>query len=198
MSQTIVIADNHPILRAGLKLVLNTLPGFRVVGEAASGRQVVKLCEDLQPDVVLMDINMPNGNGVEATRILHRKFPKMIIVGLSAFKHEEMQREIMQAGAAGFISKETDFEVLVEILQQIVQGATAMSPTKQNDFALTPMEIKMLILLAEGNDRQQIADDLSISINTVKMHFRNLYQKLDVANAHEAVKVVLAGMCQGL
>ncbi len=188
---TILIADNHPISRAGMKFVLNLERDFDVIAEATSGKQAIELCEQLKPKIVLMDINMPLMNGVEATQIIHRKQPHIIIIAITAFRHEEMQQEMLRAGASGYITKDTDFADMITLIRTIIAGTTATTDSTATLFDLTNMELRILTLLAEGHDRQKIADMLTISINTVKMHFRNLYQKLGVANANDAIRVAI-------
>ncbi len=188
---TIVIADNHPVSRAGLRLVLEGIADFEVIGEATSGQQAIRVCQQLVPDIVLMDVNMPNGNGVDATTILHRQFPTMIIIAVSGFRHEEMQQEIMRAGAAGYISKETEFTDMIQQIFQIAGGKKPSTEPTVDRFNLTHMEHRVLLLLAEGYDRQQIAGQLTLSINTVKMHLRNIYQKLGISNAKDAIHIAM-------
>jgi DNA-binding NarL/FixJ family response regulator len=187
----ILIVDNHPVARAGLKLVLEATSDFKVIGCAASGQEAIQLCQELQPDIILMDVNMPDGNGVETTQILHGQYPQLLIIGVSGYQHVEIQQEIVQAGAAGYISKETDFVEMVKMIKAFTTRAINPVAPNENPFHLTPSEQKVLYLLAEGYDRQQIADDLAISLNTVKMHIRNLYQKLSVANAADAIKMAI-------
>lgn len=187
----IAVVDNHPVWRAGLKLVLNDTVDFTVIAEAESGHQAIEVCQKSQPDIVLMDVNMPNGNGIEATQVLHSLFPGMIIIAISGFWHEEIQKEVLRAGAVGYISKESEFDEMIRLIRAITDGYTVRSSARTDQFHLTNMEYKMLCLLAEGKDRQEIADLLIISINTVKMHFRNLYQKLGVDNANDAIKTAL-------
>lgn len=187
----VIIADNHSISRIGLKVVLENTGEFTVVGEATSGQQIVSLCSALQPDLVLMDINMPNGNGVEATQIIHRKHPDILVIAVSGYRHEEMQREAMAAGAIGYISKDIDFEDMLKLIRAFIAGASAPPQTAQSAFNLTNSERKVLFLLAEGHDRQQIAEMLGISLNTVKMHLRNLYQKLNVSTSDEAIIIAI-------
>jgi NarL family two-component system response regulator YdfI len=186
----LLIADNHAISRAGLRIILESSGDFQVIGEATTGQEAITLAEQLQPDVVLMDVNMPKSNGIEATQILHRQFPELIIIAISAFTHSEMQALMLRSGASGYISKDTEFDDMLVIIRRIIYERRVTHTTPFN-FNLTHMEIHVLHLLAEGKERQQIADDLSISLNTVKMHLRNLYQKLRVANAADAIRVAL-------
>lgn len=135
---------------------------------------------------------MPNGNGIEATQVLCSRFPEMIIIAVSGLGHEEIQKEVLQAGAIGHISKECDFGEMIHLIRAMTDGCYSARPeASPNPFHLTTMELKVLSLLAEGKDRQEIASLLTISINTVKMHFRHLYQKLGVNNANDAVKMAL-------
>lgn len=187
----VLIADNHPISRAGLRLVLESTAEFSIVGEAMTGLQAVNLCKQLLPDLVLMDVNMPNGNGLEATEVIHRELPKIRVIAISGYDHEEVQREIYRAGAIGFIPKSTDFQDMLSIIRSLVAGAHTQLGSQESLFDLTKTEFKILALLAEGHDRQQIADNLQVSINTVKMHLRNLYQKLNVSSSDQAIKVAI-------
>jgi DNA-binding NarL/FixJ family response regulator len=189
----VVIADNHPVFRVGLKIVLETTAEFSVIGDAASGEECVTICKALQPDVVLIDIHMPNGNGVEATSTLHQLFPQMVIIGISAFKLDAMHQNMLRAGAVGLISKETDFERLIEqislLLDTSVHPLTQIVPTTL--LSLTNAEQQVLALLAVGYDRKMVAEYLNISYNTVKMHCRHLYRKLGVSTSQEAVSIAL-------
>ncbi|MFN8528134.1 MAG: response regulator transcription factor [Anaerolineae bacterium] len=185
----IVIADNHSIFRAGLKIVLETTGDFVVIGEASNGREAVESCQTHQPDVVLMDVHMPNGNGIEATEVLHQLFPKLIIIGVSAFSFEVMQQGMLRAGAIGFISKEVDFAEIIERIFSLIAMTHNLRCPLPEIASLTNMEQKVLALLAAGDDRKRIAEYLGISYNTVKMHCRHLYRKLKVSTAQEAIQI---------
>lgn len=192
MIYKVIIADNHPVFRAGLKIVLETTGDFVIIGEASNGREAIEQCQKLQADVVLMDVYMPDGNGIETTGILHRQFPQIHIIGVSAFRAEEMQEDMLRAGAIGFISKETDFEQLILEIRDLIAKATV--PTKNDSaslFQLTHTERQVLALLAAGCERQQVADQMSISYNTVKMHCRNIYSKLGVSTQQDAINMAL-------
>ncbi len=178
-----VIADNHPIFRAGLKIVLETTAQFAVIGEAASGIECIALCKTLQPDVVLMDVHMPNGNGIEATQTLHQLFPKLIIIGVSAFSFEVIEQDMLRAGAIGFISKEADFAQIIDRVFSLIAVTHDLRVPLPDIASLTNMEQQVLALLA--------AEHLNISYNTVKMHCRHLYRKLGVSTSQEAVIIAL-------
>lgn len=189
----VIIVDNHPISRSGLKLVLGSYNFFKVIGESSNGDSGVLLCSKLQPDIVLMDINMPHMNGIEATIQLRRLFADMIIIAFSGYLHIEMQNEAFKAGANGYISKEEDFETIVEQILTIANHTVLPVVHVRNNylFNLTATEQKILTLLAEGLNRQQVADELKVSLNTVKMHLKSLYAKLQVHNSSEAISIAL-------
>ncbi len=187
----VVVAENHSMTRLGLRVTLESLPDFEVVAEASTGNQSVELCRTLRPDIVLMDINMPDGNGIEATKVIHRLYPNIIIIAYSAYMFDELQRDIMRAGAAGFISKETDFSDVGRLIRVIISRAPTPPLKFRMQFGLTRMEYLVLLMLAEGANRKAIAQRFNISINTTKMHLRNLYSKLSVSSAKEAVKLAL-------
>jgi DNA-binding NarL/FixJ family response regulator len=189
----VVITDNHPISRAGLKLVLQTTSDFVVVGEACCGREAIELCQKLQPEIVLMDVHMPDGNGIETTNILHRQFPQMQIIGISGFRAEEMQEDMLRAGAIGFLSKETDFEQILFEIRALLSKVSSVQAKSDSEslFRLTHTERQVLALLAAGSDRHQIADQMGISYNTVKMHCRNIYSKLGVSTQQDAINMAL-------
>lgn len=189
----VLIADNHPVFRVGLKIVLETTSQFLVIGEAANGEECVALCMELQPDVVLMDVHMPNGNGVEATQTLHPLFPNLIIIGVSAYGFDVMQQAMLRAGAISVISKETDFDQLIEQITSLIDAAEQPHAPKlpRARLPLTHAEQQVLALLVTGYDRRMIAEYLGISYNTVKMHCRHLYRKLGVSTSKDAVKVAV-------
>jgi len=188
----IVIAENHPIFREGMKLILDNVIDFNIVGDATTGQHAIRICKELNPDVLLLDINMPNGNGIEVTEILKHERPEIIIIAVSGYLHEDVQREILRAGASGYISKEAEYDDIITQIKRILKGVNSASLIKKpTKFGITTTEFKVLTLLAEGHSRPDIADQLTISINTVKMHFRNLYQKLGVKTAKDAIRVAI-------
>lgn len=189
---TVVIIDNHPISRSGLKIALREYPQFNVIGEASNGEDGINVCNELKPDIVTMDINMPGTNGIDATAMLREQFPDMIIIGLSGYMSPNIRVSILRAGADGFISKETEFHDIIQELQQITEKVARIDDTHQPDlFQLTTTEQHVLSLLAGGNNRRQIADELKISINTVKMHLKNLYSKLNAKSSNEALDIAI-------
>jgi len=186
---TVLLADDHIVVRQGLCVLLNSTADITVSGQAGTGRQAVELARKLRPDVIIMDITMPDLNGVEATREILRDRPEAKVVILSAHRDEEYVRSAIEAGAKGYLLKcATDDDLLGAILQAH-QGNAAFSPciSKQmleycrgHNSVLTARELEVLRLIAQGRLNKQIASDLTISIKTVETHRQNLMDKLNI------------------
>lgn len=192
----IVLADDHAILRSGLRLMLNKTSPFQVVGEAQSGREAVKLTTELQPDLVIMDITMPDMNGLEATAEIRRLFPAIKVLMLTMHETEEMLFRTIQVGASGYVLKKSADTELVEAIHQVLAGETFLRPEmatqviqdymgrvqsgeERNSFEdLTEREREVLKLLAEGMTNKQVADSLVLSIRTVETHRARIMDKL--------------------
>lgn len=189
----VVVADNHPIFRIGLRIVLESSTRFEVVGEAVNGAECIAVCKALQPDVALIDVHMPNGNGIEATDTLHQLYPQMVIIGITAYNLDMLHPDMLRAGASSLVSKETDFEQLIEQIAALVEARidARLRKSLPSGVPLTRAEHRILILLAAGYDRKMISENLSISYNTVKMHCRHLYRKLGVSSVQEAIKIAV-------
>ncbi len=194
---TIVLAEDHAIVREGIKILLETEADFKVVGEAVSGRQAVDMVHDLRPDVVVMDIAMPLLNGLEATRQIRKDVPKTKVVILSAHSDDTYVEHAMKLGASGFVIKQTSASSLSEAIRAAHQGNTFFSPSiakrrlhrnqktptrkgllKSKILDLTSREIEVLQLIAEGLANKQVAAELGISIKTVEKHRDNLMRKI--------------------
>lgn len=201
MTIRILIVDDHGVLRAGLRALLNAEDGFEVVGEAASGEQALEQVERLQPRVVLMDISMPGISGIEVTRRLAKKYPGIFILLLTLHEDTGLLREAMQAGASGFILKKAvDYE-LIEAIRQVSEGRMYIHPAmtralmdekpparKDKDITLTQREVDVLRLLARGFTNRQIAEELALSTRTVETHRANLMAKLDLHSRVELMR----------
>jgi DNA-binding NarL/FixJ family response regulator len=209
----IVIADDHQIIRQGLRSLLKSQPGVEVVAEAEDGRSAVKLAAELEPDVVVMDINMPDLNGIDATRqITHRNggqpghSPK--VVGLSAYSDRRFTMEMLNAGASGFVVKDAAFVELAEAIRTVVSDKVYLSPSiagfvvepaADNGPAeipsafsqLSPREREILQLTAEGKAMKEIAVQLDISIKTVETHRRKVMEKLGMDSVAELTKYAI-------
>lgn len=224
----VLLADDHDILRQGLKLLLSLQPEeIEVVGEARTGREAVDLARALQPDVVVMDITMPDMDGLEACRIIHQQQPETQVLMLTMHESEEYFLQALRVGAAGYVVKKaapTELSLAITSVAQggaflypglakvLIRGYTEGSPTaslastdaRETDrdsaaqlHVLTPREMEVLKLVAEGYTNQEIADQLVISIKTVQAHRANVMEKLGLRNITHLVRfAVRAGLIQ--
>lgn len=196
---TVLLADDHMIVREGLRRLLESECDIEVVGEAASGRQAVALTEKLMPDVVVMDIAMPLLNGLEATRQIHKAFPGVKVLILSAHSDDAYVESVTSLGATGYLIKQTSAHFLAEAIREVRKGNTFFSPSvarrhhkRQEESRdrkgmsntkiaiLSSREAEVLQLIAEGEANKQIAAELGISIKTVEKHRDHLMRKLDI------------------
>lgn len=198
----VLIADDHLVVREGLVLVLQATGEFEVVGQAANGHDAVRLAEELQPDLVLIDVQMPDMDGIEATAIITRRLPGSRVVVLSTFDEEEYIYNSLQAGAMGFVLKSSDLPELLEVVRAAARGETLLpSPiaTKlagrisagRDQQSLTEREREVLGLLVLGLRNREIAERLQITERTVKNHVANIIAKLGVKSRTEAVSLAL-------
>jgi two-component system response regulator NreC len=213
MKIRILLADDHTILRAGLKMMLNAQPDMEVVGEAQDGRQAIEEVQKLRPDIVLMDITMPDLNGIEAARQIKRLIPDVKILMLTMHEHDEYVFQALQAGASGYMLKEAADTELITALHVITSGQFYLSPTAQSvvvgDYlqkvrtgeerdsysSLTEREREILKLVAEGFTNNQIAERLIISPKTVDTHRTHIMDKL---NMHSRAELIKYAMRRGL
>jgi two-component system, NarL family, response regulator NreC len=204
MDTRVLLVDDHAIMREGLCMVLNAQPGFTVVGEAEDGHQALELVEKLRPDVVVMDIAMPNLNGAEATRQIKRRFPNVKVIILTMHEDERYLVRIVKAGAIGCVLKRSAATDLVAAVTAATRGESYFSPTMatmmlggyrmhvaeapdESDL-LTEREREVLQMVAEGKTSQEIADLLSISTKTVQTHRIHILRKLGVHDRTDLVK----------
>ena len=196
----IVLAEDHTILRQGLRALLSADPGFEIVGEACDGREAVRCVEKLAPDLLLMDLSMPRMNGMEAIREIKKRYPQTRIIALTVHREEEYLVTTLQAGAEGYVLKDATHEELVLAINSVMAGKPYLSPAvagkiiegylerKNTDRSvssrqkLSPREREVLKLIAEGYRNKQIAAELCISLKTVEKHRANLMKKLDLHN----------------
>jgi len=211
----IVIAEDYTIVRQGLKSLLDSFSDFEVVGEAVDGKEAIESVGHLKPDLVLMDLSMPKTGGITAIKEIKRCLPETKILALTVHKTEGHVRMALEAGADGYILKDASFTELEVAIRNILDGKSYLSPeisdgiirgylsgvkaakTETMTGNLTPREVEVLKLIAESYKSKEIADYLSISINTVEKHRANLMRKLDLHNAsaltHFALKEGLVG-----
>jgi NarL family two-component system response regulator LiaR len=199
---TILIVDDHEVVRQGLRAYLDAQPGFVVVGEASSGDEAVKLAMELLPDVVLMDLVMTGMGGVQATRKVKDATPRTQIVVLTSYHQDEFIFPALQAGAISYVLKDVAMEDLAEAIRKAAQGEAVLHPRVAerviyeingakraifNPFTdLTNREMEILRLIARGLSNTEIAEDLVISENTVKGHVSNILSKLHLADRTQA------------
>jgi DNA-binding NarL/FixJ family response regulator len=202
----VLIADDHTLFRDGLRALLHSLPDVAVVGEAATGGEAVVQAEKLQPDVVLMDIQMPGINGIEATRQIVRTSPHIGVVIVTMFEDNDSVFAAMRAGARGYVLKGADQEEMLRAIRAVARGealfGAVVAARLQSFFAapraaapseafpdLTDREREVLELLAQGNNNADIARRLSISMKTARNHVSNILSKLQVVDRTQAVIV---------
>jgi len=204
----IILADDHAIVRQGLKLILSAHEDLHVVGEAANGREAVELAQRLKPDVVLMDVAMPELNGIEATRQMIAANPRTRVLVLSMHKEALYVREILRAGARGYILKDAIDKELVEAVRSVAQGDGYISPAVSgallSDYRqnvtdpldlLSSREHEVLRLIAEGKTNKEVASQLNLSVYTVDSHRGKIMEKL---NLHSTGDLVRFAMKHGL
>lgn len=201
----VLIADDHTIVRSGLRLLLQTEPDIEVIGEALDGREAVALTESLRPDVVLMDIAMPGTSGLEATKQIKSHIPEMCVLVLTMHRSDEYFFEMLKAGASGYVLKGAETSELIGAIRTVARGEVFLYPTmarqllqdylsrlKEPDSSgrpiLTPREKEILHLLAEGYSNNEIAERLVVSPSTVHSHRTNLMRKLDLNSRHELIQ----------
>lgn len=208
---SVLLAEDHAIVRQGLRALLNADGDFIIIGEAKNGREAVEMEHALAPDVVLMDIAMPVLNGLEATRQILAANPSAKVVILSAHSDDAYIERMSTAGVAGFLEKQTSAEILTEAIREVVKGRTFFSPTisrrlHQNHeqsrdrigpvhgsaVRLTPRESEVLQMVAEGSANKQIAIELSISIKTVEKHRQHLMDKLNIHDTAGLTRYAIA------
>ncbi len=194
----VLIAEDHPVLRLGLKSLLDSTPPYRVVGEVDNGLQVYEFCQTLQPDVVLLDLGLPGMHGIDVIVKLRQRWKELGIVVITADSAEHRARHALDAGANGYVLKNSSQDILLKVLWKVQHGHTALDPALNeaqinqtsacsNQVTLTPRENQVLKLIAEGDRNRDIAEKLSIAIKTVETHRLHLMRKLDAHNAAELV-----------
>jgi DNA-binding NarL/FixJ family response regulator len=204
----VLLAEDHTMMRAGIRALLESA-GFRVVGEAGDGREAVKLARELRPDVAVVDVAMPNLNGIEAARQIHDELPRVKIIVLSMHGQQQYVAEALRAGASGYILKDAAVSELLEAVSTVLQSRIYLSKAvsgvalddyiklMRNEAAPTGLELlsgrerEVLQLIAESKTNAEIGKALHISPHTVDTHRRNIMEKLDIHNVVELVKFAI-------
>ena len=199
----VLLVDDHAVVRSGLGAFLMAFDDLELVGEASDGQEAVRLCEQLQPDVVLMDLVMPGMDGAAATQVIRERCPDIQVIALTSFKETDLVEGALQAGAIGYLLKNVSADQLAEAIRGAHAGRPTLAPeaaqaliqaTRQPrklGFDLTDRERDVLELMVEGLTNPQIADRLIVSRSTVKFHVSNILSKLGASSRTEAVSLAL-------
>jgi len=196
----VLVVDDHPLVRQGLRSFLSTIDDIDVVGEASDGSEAIALADELRPDVVMMDLAMPGVDGIEATRRITEANASIRIIALTSFATDDKVFPAIQSGAAGYLLKETDPSELAEAIRKVHRGEPILHPDvaarlmrevaaatpRAHRTDLTARELEVLRLIAAGRSNKEIARDLSVAEKTVKTHVSNVLSKLGVADRTQA------------
>ncbi|MFD1864322.1 response regulator [Planococcus chinensis] len=196
----VILVDDHAILRDGLKTMIGQEEDMKVIGEATGAAQLKTMLPNLQPAVVIMDINMPETNGIELTKWIKAKYPEIKVIVLTMYKDDEYFMAAIREGASGYLLKDSPSEEVISAIRLVSQGESVIPPTmtkkllslhhannKEEDNSLTPREMEVLLGLVEGLSNKEIADRLFISDKTVKIHMSNIFKKLNVKSRSQAL-----------
>jgi NarL family two-component system response regulator LiaR len=195
----VMLVDDHNVVRSGLATFLRAYDDLELVAEAKNGLQAVNLCREKKPDVILMDLMMPEMDGIAATRAILDEYPEIKIIAMTSFEDEQLVQGVLAAGAISYLIKNVTSDELAKAIRDAASGRSTLSPeaarvlvqatrpTKQPLFDLTEREQEVLNLVVQGNSNQQIADALVISLATVKAHISNILSKLQVSSRAEAM-----------
>ena len=199
----VMLVDDHAMVRRGLATFLKIFDDLQLVGEAESGAAAIKLCPEVLPDVILMDMVMPDMNGAAATRAIRQQFPQVQVIALTSFKEGDLVKNALEAGAIGYLLKDISADELVRAIRAAHAGRATLSTEAAQalvesanqpsvpGISLTEREREVLTLMIEGLNNTQIAGKLSVSPSTIKSHVSNILSKLGVASRTEAVTLAL-------
>jgi NarL family two-component system response regulator LiaR len=199
----VVIVDDHSVVRRGLRAYLRTVSDVEVVGEAVNGQAAVDLCEQIQPDVVLMDLVMPELGGAAATRIIRHRWPQVQVIALTSFQEQELVQDAVRAGAISYLLKGVSGEDLAQAIRAAHGGRSILAPEiiealgeaealeSASVYDLTPRELEILALLVRGLNKTEIGVELGISPATTEAHVGTILSKLQVSSRAEAISVAM-------
>jgi NarL family two-component system response regulator LiaR len=195
----VMLVDDHNVVRSGLATFLKAYDDLELIGEARNGLEAIHLCQQKVPDVILMDLMMPEMDGIAATKAILAEYPQVKVIAMTSFEDQELVQGVLAAGAISYMIKNVTSDELARAIRDAASGRStlspeaarvliqAMRPVKQPGFDLTEREQEVLNLVVQGHSNQQIADKLVISITTVKAHISNILSKLQVSSRAEAI-----------
>jgi NarL family two-component system response regulator LiaR len=195
----VMLVDDHNVVRSGLATFLRAYDDLELVGEAKNGSEALLICHQKKPDVILMDLVMPEMDGIAATRSILEDYPEIRIIAMTSFEEEELVQGVLSAGAMSYLLKNVTADELAKAIRDAFSGRSTLSPeaaraliratrpTKQPSFDLTEREWEALKLVVQGQSNQQIAEALVISVATVKAHISSILSKLQVSSRAEAI-----------
>ena len=200
---TVLLVDDHALVRRGFRRILEDEPAFQVVGEASDGLEAVQLAAHLQPAVIVMDCALPQMNGIEATRRILAKSPHIAVLMLSMHSEDTLVRQALEAGARGYILKNAMDLDLAAAIKKIAEGKTVLDPQitragnlkGERDTGLTPRELEILQHIVAGKSNKEIASELNLSVNTVSVHRANI---MDALGIHKTAELVVYAIRNGL
>jgi len=195
----ILTVDDHKVVRKGLEVFLDVFDDFLLIGEATNAKEAISMCEEIEPDVILMDLVMPDMSGTEAIQAIHEAYPDIRIIALTSFVDEDLIRNALNAGATSYIMKNTDINELANTIRLAFAGQSTLAPEAKriliepntdkktsNAHHLTKREMEILELIVSGASNRQISEKLQISLSTVKFHVSAVLSKLHVSSRTEA------------
>lgn len=198
----VMLVDDHTMVRRGLATFLKIFDDLQLVGEAESGEAAIQLCAEVLPDVILMDMVLPDMDGAASTRVIRQQFPQVQVIALTSFKTGDLVRNALEAGAIGYLLKDVTADELVHAIRAAHAGRATLSPEVAQTLVeaaneprpgldLTERELEVLALMVEGLNNTQIAGKLTVSPSTIKSHVSNILSKLGVESRTEAVTLAL-------
>ena len=204
---TLVLADDHKLVRQGMHSLLAAQPGFEVVGEASNGQEALKMIETLSPDIAILDVMMPGLNGIEAAKIAHQRGVKTKIIFLSMHANATYAVRALQSGALAYVLKDSDFSEMLQAIENVLEGRRYLSTAIANEVfemllnadtgrentldMLSPREREILQLIAEGNTNAVVAEKLTLSVRTIESHRSNIMRKLRLSSHSDLVKYAI-------
>lgn len=201
----ILLAEDHKVVREGTRRLLESQSDFEVVGEASDGVEAIELAKKLKPEIIIMDVSMPRLNGIEATKQIKALYPNMAVLVLTGYDDDEYVFALLEAGAAGYLLKESSGEELIDAIRQVMTGEPVLHPKimkkvlnrlrtpaeeaamQASSEVLSDREMEVLRLAAKGMSNMEIADSLTLSVRTVQTHLRSIFNKLGVGSRSEAI-----------